>query len=264
MSDKKIDFLKEFETSGYLVVDVEDKPALEQVRNVIFEEAKELLGVESEEVEPFFNEFHRRELEPTALNDFRVNLIRKFNERIDAGQLISKSIGSKLVDLLGADISVQKTTNIVIHQPEDTNIPMIHRDGPPDSSFEVVVWVPLVHCYGTKGISILNRKDNLKGTDLLLSDGDISGAKLKEFSNKHSQYVDMEFGQILIFWTPLIHDIPINREDETRWSLNLRYKNLFAPYGTTGFPEYFKMLHTSALTKLALEFEKNRLNNDSK
>jgi|TARA_B100001964_G_C14058395_1_gene520223 sporadic carbohydrate cluster 2OG-Fe(II) oxygenase len=258
MPEKKNRFFREFETLGYSVVAAEDKSALEQVRNEIFKEAKQLLEVESEEVESFFNEFHKRKLKPTALNDFRVNLIRKLNQRVDVGLLISQAIGPKLFELLGPDIAVQNSTNIVIHQPGDTDIPPIHRDSPPNSPFEVVVWVPLVHCHGTKGISIMNIEDNALGTSILLGDNDKNGSELREYSMKHGERVDMGFGEVLIFWAPLIHDIPVNKENETRWSLNLRYKNLFSPYGTVGFPDYFRILRTSSLSRLALDFEKSR------
>ena len=46
------------------------------------------------------------------------------------------------------------------------------------------------------------------------------------FSKKEGVLNNVKFGQMLIFWTNNYHYIPVNKENQTRWSLNIRYKNL--------------------------------------
>ena len=47
----------------------------------------------------------------------------------------------------------------------------------------------------------------------------------------------------------------INKEKESRLSLNIRYKNLFAPLGLKDSLRYFSILKTSPLTNLGLDFQ---------
>ena len=53
----------------------------------------------------------------------------------------------------------------------------------------------------------------------------------------------LEFGNVLIFSTNNFHYIPINKEEETRFSLNFRFKNLFKRYGSKFYLEYFKIVN---------------------
>ena len=62
--------------------------------------------------------------------------------------------------------------------------------------------------------------------------------------------LDVKFGEALIFWTNNFHYIPVNQEKKTRWSLNLRYKNLFTQYGTKNLLDYYDILKISPITKL--------------
>ena len=253
---------KDFESRGLIIISAQDMEPLEKLRDAIFAEAKELLGADDSDVESFFNNFHKRELESTALNDFRMALISRVNEKVDIGELIFDSVSDTMTDLYGPDIAMQKSTNIVIHQPGDKNIPSIHRDSPPSSNFETVVWVPLVHCFKTKGLMVLDRENSIRGTELLLSDEESSESDLEQFTARHGENVDMKFGQVLIFWGPLLHDVPINMEDQTRWSLNLRCKNMFSPYDLVEMPEYYRVLRLSPLSRLAVDMEKERFVRD--
>jgi sporadic carbohydrate cluster 2OG-Fe(II) oxygenase len=257
-TNRRHKLFKEFEDRGLVIVPAQTMEPLEELRDTIFTEAKGLLGVEDSDVEGFFNNFHKHELTSTALNNFRMDLISRVNEKVDVGALIFSSVRDTMTDLFGPDIAAQKSINIVIHQPDDKNIPPIHRDGDLTSNFGTVVWVPLVHCFGTKGVTILDRKNSQRGTELFLSDEEGSEAELDRFTARHWESVDMKFGQVLIFWGPLLHDVPINTEGQTRWTLNHRYKNVFSPYDLHGIPDYYRILELSPLSRLGLELEKER------
>ena len=45
----------------------------------------------------------------------------------------------------------------------------------------------------------------------------------------------------------------MNTEENTRWSINLRYKNLFSPYGMKGFMDFFETKNYSKISKLTIE-----------
>ena len=62
--------------------------------------------------------------------------------------------------------------------------------------------------------------------------------------------------RIYNFLTKLYHYVPINSENQTRWSLNFRYKNLFSPYSQKGYLDYFEPVNYSEVTNLVLSNEK--------
>ena len=66
--------------------------------------------------------------------------------------LIFNSFSSYIEYLLGKDLLVQKTINLVIQTPKDLNPTIPHRDAPPNSYFELVLWIPLVDCKNTKSM----------------------------------------------------------------------------------------------------------------
>ena len=49
----------------------------------------------------------------------------------------------------------------------------------------------------------------------------------------------------ILFKTGNFHYIPLNSENETRFTLNFRFKNLFSVYGSKVYPEYFKIVKSS-------------------
>src|SRR5690606_34299205 len=68
-------------------------------------------------------------------------------------------------------------------------------------------------------------------------------------------YLSLREGQVLFFWHALPHGNGINRSKFCHWSLNLRLKNLFTPYGEKEFGDYFVPYKKSLLTQMTLECE---------
>ena len=52
--------------------------------------------------------------------------------------------------------------NLVIQKPDDVNQVTLHRDAPPNSPYEIVVWVPLTKVFKTKNMYILEKKETIK------------------------------------------------------------------------------------------------------
>jgi ectoine hydroxylase-related dioxygenase (phytanoyl-CoA dioxygenase family) len=69
--------------------------------------------------------------------------------------------------------------------------------------------------------------------------------------------MDVPYGSALLFWPGLFHGSLMNRESDSRLSLNIRFKHLFAPLGIKDPFRYFTVLHTSPLTRLGLAFERD-------
>ena len=65
---------------------------------------------------------------------------------------------------MGNELAIQKTPNLVIQLPNDeSSILDLHADTwGGNSPFEIVTWLPLVNCYKTKSMFILNSNKNIK------------------------------------------------------------------------------------------------------
>lgn len=245
----------EFLEKGYLIAQPQQKEKVDQIKQSLFEKARSLLSEDERNPDVFFDRFHDYGLNDSELNEFRVKLISEFNSIPDLCETIFEAYKDTLFSLVGPDAVVQKSVNIVIQQPNDTSVSPAHRDAPPNSLYEVVVWIPLTRCFGTKGMSILDRAASDKATEMLHR---LPPAyeEFKSLAAVNGTPLEMEYGGALFFWAALYHYIPVNTENETRWSLNLRFKNTYSPYGRKGFPDYFRPVSLSPLSKLALEEQK--------
>ena len=74
---------------------------------------------------------------------------------------------------------------------------------------------------------------------------------LNKFKDKKS-YPNVKFGQALFFLPYIYHGSDTNNTDETRFSLNIRFKALFSPSGKKFPLHFFRLFKMSELTKLAL------------
>ncbi len=237
---------------GFCIIDVENISKLTELREKIFQKAKEVIGYQGNNVEEFFNNFHNYHLEGAELNEKRMSIINYCTQNLDVGKTIYEIFPQTIIDFIGPDIVAQKTTNLVIQQPHDPNAEALHRDSPANSPFEITVWLPLVDVYKTKSMYLLPLPHSKKAIELLGENYEAFVA----FAKQHSQSIEIPFGKALFFWQGLIHGVPVNVENETRWSLNIRYKNIFSPCGTKGLIEFFDMLRLSPLAKIAFEYEK--------
>lgn len=245
---------KKFESQGYDVFQADDLSVLRELREGIFERAKTLVPYKGEDCESFFNNFHQYGVTGSELNKVRLDLVNYSTKELRLNQTILHAFDKKLTALLGPDIAGQKTVNFVIHQPGDADQVPTHRDAPTNSNFEIVVWLPLGDVYKTKSMFVSDRKQSQNALKLL-QDGR-SYSEFCDYVQAHSIDLEAPFGSACFFAAGLAHGCKINRENETRWSLNVRYKNLFSPYALKGLIDFFEILKLSPMSKIAFSFER--------
>ena len=249
--------LNDFFKNGYFVYKIENKKYLNALKEKIFICSKKILDKKINK--NFFDNFHKLELSKDEENYFRMKLMRKINSNYYGAKIGYKIFKDVVEKIFGLDVVTQKNINLVIHTPGDNSQITVHRDAPPNSLYEIVVWLPVVNTYKTKNMRIVNKKNtekiylNLKRKTSHQGEHENLMNEYFKTSFKKSKSINLKFGEALIFWTPLIHCVGKNTEKETRWSLNFRYKNTFSPYGTKQFIDYFKVANSSTVTKLALE-----------
>jgi sporadic carbohydrate cluster 2OG-Fe(II) oxygenase len=82
-----------------------------------------------------------------------------------------------------------------------------------------------------------------------------SSDSLFENIREEIQWMKVDYGKFLLFNQTLPHGNRINKEPETRWSLNCRFKSVFSPYGDKKLGEFFHPITLKAASKLGLDYD---------
>lgn len=239
---------------GSQIIESSSIDKLNELRQSIFGTICAEFKIDEKDPEKGLNSFHKlvKNLDDTELNQKRVNVIQKISNDKKLVELIYGSFEKDIEELLGKDLLVQKTINLVIQTPNDLNPTIPHRDAPPNSYFELVIWIPLVNCKDTKSMYTVD----LKSAKIALEELDKNPNDWQKFLNKikdKKNFTNIKFGQALFFLPYVFHGSEINKTDETRFSLNIRFKALFTPSGKKFPLHFFRLFKISQLTKLALE-----------
>jgi sporadic carbohydrate cluster 2OG-Fe(II) oxygenase len=152
---------------------------------------------------------------------------------------------------------MQKNINLSIQYPKDSNSLLpIHSDvWSGDSSFEINLWLPLVNCYGTKSMYILEQKHNKSFLEFMKKNNLSSSKEIFKVLKNKVKWLKLDYGEFLIFNQSLPHGNVVNLEKETRWSMNCRFKSFFSPYGDKKIGEFFLPITTRAITEVGMNFE---------
>ena len=141
---------------------------------------------------------------------------------------------------------------------DSSSILALHTDALSGQSvFEVVLWVPLTKVFDSNAMYIFSRE---KTYEILsnLSESENKGMQyLFNKYKKHANFLELKYGQCLIFSPTLFHGNILNNTDITRVSLNCRFKNVFsheAKNGERRLGSFYKVLTLSPVTKLGLSY----------
>ena len=69
------------------------------------------------------------------------------------------------------------------------------------------------------------------------------------------KWLKVDYGNCLLFNQGLPHGNVTNKENETRWSMNCRFKTHFSPYHDKKIGEFFTPITTRAMTELGLKYQ---------
>ena len=165
-------------------------------------------------------------------------------------------IGKDYLEVIcGNELAMQRKVNLSIQLPnDDSSLLPIHSDvWSGCSAYEVVLWIPLVNVFKTKSMFILPKKinENIYKNFNVFKD---SKSLQKKIDNK-IKWLNIKFGQGLIFAHHIMHGNKINLTNETRWSFNCRFKSLMSPYDKKGVAETFFPVLIRPATKNGLKYE---------
>tara|TARA_Y100000590_G_C15694689_1_gene1004675 strand:- start:273 stop:1085 length:813 start_codon:yes stop_codon:yes gene_type:complete len=262
--EKKISY--EYEKKGYLVKDIEDTDSLSKIRKIFIQSIKKNIKAKSyfEKDEDILNFIHKK-INPNKLNNFRLKIINEINENNELRKLYYNVARSYLDILIGNELAMQLRINLSIQLPNDkSSLLPLHSDvWSGDSPYEMVVWLPLVDCYKTKAMYILPPTKYKKLKKIFLDKTTTSSEKIFKKIKKDLKWIEIKYGQVLLFNQCLPHGNITNKEKETRWSLNCRFKGVFTPYNDKKIGEFFEPITLRKISKLGMRYNLPKLNEKS-
>lgn len=255
-SPDEITASKSFISNGYVLCDVDDVDGLQKIQNHIAQSAAAILGLPCVSPLKFLNTIHDQ-ISQARLNEFRVQVINSINLEDWMRPTYYRVARPMLDALVGNEIAMQLRLNLSIQLPgDDSSLLPMHADvWSGDSPFEVVAWLPLVDCFGTKSMYILppaaaDALNNSGFADRIKGKKDLFDAIKNEVT-----WLEVPYGRVLIFNQNLPHGNHINDELETRWSMNCRFKSVFSPYGDKKLGEFFEPISLRAASRLGMKFK---------
>lgn len=245
-----------FLADGHIILAAEDLAGLARIRDAAADLAAKALGIATPaDSGAFLNTIHEH-VDVARLNDFRLAVIAGLNALPWLRPTYYGLARAALASLVGNELAMQRRINLSIQLPDDaSSLLPVHADvWSGDSPFEVVVWLPLVDCRKTKSMYLLSPARNAEIHADMASFRAKSAEHLYKEIEPDVTFLDIEYGQVLVFSQNILHGNIVNREPETRWTMNCRFKSLFSPYADKKLGEFFDPITLRAATRMGLDY----------
>ena len=244
-----------FNSKGYSILDVEDIHSIDMVKTYLADYFRHKFNMSGTD-DYILNHAHNcdKNLDDVMANNLVMELIQYFRKAYKMDEVVYNSIKSFIDYFLGQDIASQKNPNIVFQYPYSNRFSELHTDAPNNSKFELVCWLPLVNCYDSKSFFILEQAKSKELLDLYRNNNYASWNDFKEDCINNAIHLTINYGQVLIFWSGLLHGSLINTTNESRFSLNTRFKQLYAPCGLKSPFVFYDVFKSSSISRFAQEF----------
>lgn len=252
-----MNFKKTFLEKSYVIGSVANEAALSEIRSTITTSISQSLGIKIKSLKDLHNYL--------TFDDVNIVRMKAYNDLNALSDVMEKyfSIFQPTIEgLVGSELASQNNINLNIQLPHDKTSRLgLHTDTVSgQSEFEVVAWLPLTDAFSSNAMFAFNFQDSqrmlselpnyqTKGMDELYND----------WASK-SFRVELAYGQKLVFSSTLMHGNTINETNQTRVSLNTRFKSLFSPYNNLAHSEkklgnFYRPFRVSPVTELALRYE---------
>ncbi len=257
LDDDEIKLSDEYLQNGYIIRDAPNKVALDWIKDKIADIVRDILGIsKNESSDELLNNIHKK-VSIADLNNFRLKVIQSMNNLEDLRLNYFKSARPYLESLVGNELAMQLRINLSIQFPDDSSSLLpVHADTwSGDSPYEIVLWIPLVDCFKTKSMYHLSPKhfDSLR--DDFKSRSGLTSEELYQSISKEVKFLEIKYGQVLLFDQGLPHGNRVNQEPETRWSMNCRFKGVFTPYGDKKIGEFFDPITLRATSRVGMGYK---------
>jgi sporadic carbohydrate cluster 2OG-Fe(II) oxygenase len=240
---------KEFIDQGYIIRPVANKDALDKIQKFAVDKL-------SKKGNDSLNKTHES-ISIEELNTFRLEVIKEINEQSWLREAYYQIAKPYLDALVGNELAMQLRVNLSIQMPGDeSSLLPVHADTwSGDSPYEVVVWLPLVDCYDTKSMYFLPPKAANSLSDNFKLHAQGNSEQIFSAIKDDIEWMNVSYGEVLVFNQIYPHGNVVNKENETRWSMNCRFKSLFSPYKDKKIGEFFEPITMRPVTKVAMNYK---------
>jgi sporadic carbohydrate cluster 2OG-Fe(II) oxygenase len=244
---------KTFLDKGYIISKVENISSLKYISSLVIKATNQQLR---EHKIKDLNKIHKI-ISVEKLNNFRLGVIKKINKDKFLRYHYFNIAREYLYILVGNELMMQKNINLSIQLPNDnSSLLPIHSDvWSGDSPYEINLWIPLVNCYKTKAMYILEQKNYSSFKKKMNENKYYSSQDIFNLVKNKVRWLTVNYGEFLIFNQGLPHGNIVNIEKETRWSMNCRFKGIFSPYGDKKVGEFFMPITARAISEIGINFE---------
>ena len=260
VSKADLSVASEYLGKGYVIFPSESPGDSIRIRNLICQMFAEYIGADvgESESESFLNNAHCY-VGAESLNDLRLKIIQEMNLCSWIRPAFFRLAQQKLSTIVGNELAMQMRLNLSIQLPGDvSSLLPVHADTwSGDSPFEVVVWMPLVNCYGTKAMYILPSEKCERPSKFLAENEGKNSEHIFKSIEKDIDWISIKFGELLLFNQNLPHGNRVNTESETRWSINCRFKGVFTPYADKALGEFFEPITLKPASRIGIDYFEN-------
>ena len=253
--DQKI--FKEYVKNGYLIFDIKDLKNLDLLKKKTVKFIKKNLKSKYQKnyTDDYFLNNSHKIIKIKDLNYLRLKLISYLNSDKSFRVNYYNFVKPYLEKIVGNEIAMQQKINLSIQFPNDSSslLPFHSDTWAGDSPFETVVWLPLVNCEKTKSMYIVPPNKMAMVNSLIKKK--MTTDQLFKRLKSSVRWIKIKYGQILIFNQNLPHGNIVNKEKETRFSFNCRFKSIFAPYGDKKIGEFFEPITLKPASKLGMIYK---------
>ena len=241
MNSSKNALVEKFLSTGYQIFDIKKKKELDNLRLYVYEISTRILNLENQKtpnIDQFFKNFHHY-VKNENLNEFKIKLINEYCKNKKINNFIYELSKNYVEILVGKEICMQRIINLIISMPKDVNGGMaIHNDTwGGNSPYEIILWIPLITCTKTMSLFLVPQDKTRQALSKIKASTKVS--EIEDLVKNDKIYPTIKYGQALLLSSTNLHGSSTNLEAETRWSFNVRFKNMYTPFGTKGFLETF-------------------------
>ncbi len=251
-----------FLIDGYVILPVENRDGLDEIRRLIAAAAGEFLQREPDvDTDPdtaadaLLNGIHNH-VDTDNLNSLRLAVAAKVRGTAWFRPTYYSLARTALSTLAGNELVMQRNLGLSVQLPHDSSSLLpIHCDvWDGDSPFEVVVWLPLVNCFETKSMYIVPPEWDRPFQQTMGDRQNDSAEDLFRAVEDNARFLEVPYGSVLLFSQTLMHGNRVNLTGQTRWSLNCRFKNLMAPFSDKKLGEFFEPITIRVATRMAMNY----------
>ena len=241
--------------NGYIIKKCNRK-LLGNLRNIVTDVIKSKLKLTTRSNKEILDNIHKY-VKVSKLNNFRMSIYNEINKNKKFKELYFLLFKKYLYSIVGNELVMQKRINLSIQYPNDnSSLLPVHSDTWSGvSPYEIVAWLPLVDCYKTKSMYILNPENSMKLNQNFKNFKNKNSEDIFESIKKNIIWLDVKYGEILLFNQNLPHGNRVNEETGTRWSFNCRFKNIFTPYYDKKIGEFYEPITLRATSLIGMNYK---------